>query len=242
MVDDLKDTIEQNAQGPRQAGVDGVSVQHHSLPDQIAADKYLAAKKAAATNPVKAFTRVKIVPPGTVGDYARLAYLAELTEAVNRRFNVLYAPDADYSAHLLGGYVMPQIYAGPLLPLPHLRLAVTEKLIAHDLDGCLGGSPASPSSMKWLWPEAGADYGKEISYAVTPPEGKVSIWSYLGSEVPGGGGVHRPLPDGRAEVHPRQARQRAEAGAGVAPLRPVGDALLHGCGHALLVARYAVVG
>ena len=66
VADDLKDTIQQNAQGPRQASVDGVSVQQHSLPDQIAADKYLAAKKAAATNPAKAFTRVKIVPPGAV--------------------------------------------------------------------------------------------------------------------------------------------------------------------------------
>ena len=66
MADDLKDTIEQNAQGPRQATVDGVNVQQHSLLDQIAADKYLAAKKAAATNPAKAFTRVKIVPPGAV--------------------------------------------------------------------------------------------------------------------------------------------------------------------------------
>ena len=66
MADDLKDTIEQNAQGPRQATADGVNVQQHSLPDQIAADKYLAAKRAAATNPAKAFTRVKIVPPGAV--------------------------------------------------------------------------------------------------------------------------------------------------------------------------------
>ena len=66
MTDDLTNTIQQNAQGPRQAGVDGVNVQQHSLPDQIAADRYLAAKKAAATNPAKAFTRVKIVPPGAV--------------------------------------------------------------------------------------------------------------------------------------------------------------------------------
>ena len=65
MADDLKDTIEQNAQGPRQATVDGVNVQQHSLPDQIAADKYLAAKKGAA-NPAKAFTRAKIVPPAAV--------------------------------------------------------------------------------------------------------------------------------------------------------------------------------
>lgn len=66
MADDLKDTIKQNAEGPKQASADGVSAQQHSLADQIAADKYLAGKDAASRNPAKAFARVKIVPPGTV--------------------------------------------------------------------------------------------------------------------------------------------------------------------------------
>ena len=65
MTDDLKDTIKQNAEGPKQAGADGVNVQQHGLPEQIAVDKYLASKRAGS-NPAKAFTRVKIVPPGTV--------------------------------------------------------------------------------------------------------------------------------------------------------------------------------
>jgi len=66
MADELDNAIEQNATGPRQATADGVNVQQHSLPDQIAADKYLAGKRAVSKNPAKAFTRVKIVPPGTV--------------------------------------------------------------------------------------------------------------------------------------------------------------------------------
>ena len=65
MADELDNAIETNAKGPRQASADGVNVQQHSLPDQIAADKYLAGKRATR-NPAKAFTRVKIVPPGTV--------------------------------------------------------------------------------------------------------------------------------------------------------------------------------
>ena len=65
MADDLKDKIKQNAEGPKQAASDGVSVQQHSLPDQIVADKYLAGKDAANRNPAKGFTRVKIVPPGS---------------------------------------------------------------------------------------------------------------------------------------------------------------------------------
>lgn len=65
MAEDLKDAIEQNAAGPKQATVDGVTVQQHSLADQIAADKHLAAKRAMR-NPAKALVRVQIVPPGTV--------------------------------------------------------------------------------------------------------------------------------------------------------------------------------
>ena len=66
MAEELDSTIETNAKGPKQAGADGVNVQQHSLPDQIAADKYLAGKQAVSKNPAKAFARVKIVPPGTV--------------------------------------------------------------------------------------------------------------------------------------------------------------------------------
>ena len=66
MTEELEDTIEQNAAGPKQASADGVTVQQHSLPDQIATDKYLAGKRAMSSNPAKAFARVKIVPPGTV--------------------------------------------------------------------------------------------------------------------------------------------------------------------------------
>lgn len=65
MADDLKDAIKDSAQGPKQASADGVSTEQHPLPDQIAADKYLAAKDARK-NPAKAFTRAKIVPPGAV--------------------------------------------------------------------------------------------------------------------------------------------------------------------------------
>ncbi|HOD84375.1 MAG: hypothetical protein BWX88_03456 [Planctomycetes bacterium ADurb.Bin126] len=65
MADDLKDVIKQNAQGPESAEADGVRMKQHSLRDQIAADKHLAAR-AAMANPAKAFARVKIVPPGTV--------------------------------------------------------------------------------------------------------------------------------------------------------------------------------
>ena len=42
----IEDAIKQNASGPKSAEVDGQKVEQHSLPDQIAADEYLASKKA----------------------------------------------------------------------------------------------------------------------------------------------------------------------------------------------------
>ena len=63
--DSLVDLIRENAAGPKQAVVDGVTVQQHSLQDQIAADKYLASKEAVK-NPARALIRVKIIPPGSV--------------------------------------------------------------------------------------------------------------------------------------------------------------------------------
>jgi len=65
MAEELDSTIRENAAGPESASADGVQVKQHNLRDQIEADKYLAGK-AAARNPAKALTRVKIVPPGTV--------------------------------------------------------------------------------------------------------------------------------------------------------------------------------
>ncbi|OQA76229.1 MAG: hypothetical protein BWY31_04645 [Lentisphaerae bacterium ADurb.Bin242] len=42
----IEDAIKRNASGPKSAEIDGQKVEQHSLPDQIAADEYLASKKA----------------------------------------------------------------------------------------------------------------------------------------------------------------------------------------------------
>ena len=64
VADDLEDAIRTNAEGPHSASGDAGSMQQHPLPDQIAADKYLAAKRAMGRKNL-GLTRVKIVPPGT---------------------------------------------------------------------------------------------------------------------------------------------------------------------------------
>lgn len=64
MADDLEQAIRDNADGPAKASGDAGSVEQHKLPDQIAADRYLASKQATKSKRLGLrFTR--IVPPGT---------------------------------------------------------------------------------------------------------------------------------------------------------------------------------
>jgi hypothetical protein len=63
--DDIKQAMLENLQGPRSVTSDGVTVQRHSLTDQIALAKYLASLEASK-NPARAMMRFRIVAPGTV--------------------------------------------------------------------------------------------------------------------------------------------------------------------------------
>ena len=65
MSEELDNSIETNAAGPRKASGDSGSVEQHSLADQIAADKYLESKKASRTQGL-GIKLVKISPGGTV--------------------------------------------------------------------------------------------------------------------------------------------------------------------------------
>ena len=44
--ENLEEKIRQNATGPKYVDIDGQKVEQHSIADQIAADEYLAKKKA----------------------------------------------------------------------------------------------------------------------------------------------------------------------------------------------------
>ena len=55
--------LEQNAQGPKKAQADGGAVEQHSLQDQIAADRYLASKRAVRAKG-RGIVISKLVPPG----------------------------------------------------------------------------------------------------------------------------------------------------------------------------------
>ena len=62
-VDDLEQTIRQNAEGPAEARGDSTSIKQHSLSEQIAADRYLEGKKATKKKGLGIAVK-KLVPPG----------------------------------------------------------------------------------------------------------------------------------------------------------------------------------
>lgn len=66
MADDLDTTMNNNAAGPRKASGDGVSVEQHSLADQIALDKHQASKSATRGRRTPRLMINEISPPGTV--------------------------------------------------------------------------------------------------------------------------------------------------------------------------------
>lgn len=65
MADEIKDAIEANAIGPRRVTGDEGSVEQHSLSDQIAADKHLSERTAAAL-PHRGIRFTQLVSPGAV--------------------------------------------------------------------------------------------------------------------------------------------------------------------------------
>ena len=64
MPEDLEQNIAENAANPKRAKGDSGEIEQHSLQDQIAADRYLAAKNAAKRKGLP-FRTTKLVPPGT---------------------------------------------------------------------------------------------------------------------------------------------------------------------------------
>lgn len=60
----IEDAIRDNAAGPKKAQGDSGSVEQHSIPEQIEADRYLASKEAAKQG--LGIRMTKVVPPGAV--------------------------------------------------------------------------------------------------------------------------------------------------------------------------------
>jgi len=65
MTDNLEKAIQDNAIGPKSASGDAGSIEQHSLPDQIAADKHIASKNAMNSKGL-GIKLVKLSPSGTI--------------------------------------------------------------------------------------------------------------------------------------------------------------------------------
>ena len=63
MTEEADNQIRENASGPKRASGDSGSVEQHALADQIAADRYLASKRAARSKGL-GIRLAKLVPPG----------------------------------------------------------------------------------------------------------------------------------------------------------------------------------
>lgn len=60
----IEEAIRDNAAGPKKAQGDSGSVEQHSIPEQIEADRYLASKEASKQG--LGIRMTKVVPPGAV--------------------------------------------------------------------------------------------------------------------------------------------------------------------------------
>jgi len=65
MSDDLRDSIKETAQGPKRVRTDAGEVESQDIDQQIAADKYLAAKAAVSGSKRRGLRFNKLIPPGT---------------------------------------------------------------------------------------------------------------------------------------------------------------------------------
>jgi len=63
MLEDLEQSIRENAQGPAKAAGDSGSMEQHKLTDQIEADRYLASKTAMHGKGL-GIKLTKLIPPG----------------------------------------------------------------------------------------------------------------------------------------------------------------------------------
>lgn len=95
--------------------------------------------------------------------YVRLSDAEELADAINRRRLLTYRQEQDFSSDVCTGeYVRRRtVSAADAPPYDDFRAAMDEKVL-HPPPGGLGGSPATPQEMVWLWPEADGDEDKTI--------------------------------------------------------------------------------
>lgn len=121
-------------------------------------------------------------PPGRLvaGEHAvALCDGDELADAVNRRRRLTYQAAQDVSSHIAPGLpIRAATFAtASAPPFDNLRDNLAQSVLDPPT-GTLGGSPASPQAMRWLWPVDDGDAGKLI-VATNPGPGEVGLFDKL---------------------------------------------------------------
>ncbi len=105
----------------------------------------------------------------------------ELAAAINRRRLLTYQSEQDYSSHLYCGAPVKEasLDSAQAPPCDNFRDALVEGILSAPV-GAMGGSPATPAAMDWLWPVAGDDENK-IIVTGGPGQGEVNLFGKLNS-------------------------------------------------------------
>ncbi|MCJ7544570.1 MAG: hypothetical protein MUP47_08435 [Phycisphaerae bacterium] len=94
----------------------------------------------------------------------------EVAQAINRRRLLTYQAAQDFSSHLHSGAPVRASTidtAGPP-PFHNLRTALTVAVLIPPA-GSMGGDPATPTSMDWLWPIDDGDADKRLVSGLSAP-------------------------------------------------------------------------
>ena len=105
----------------------------------------------------------------------------ELIDAINRRRLLTYQAQQDFSSEMFSGASVERspISTDSYPPFDCFRTNLTSKILSAPT-GSLGGVPASPSALDWLWAVSDSDENKIIvSGTVQNPSEEVSLFKKL---------------------------------------------------------------
>ena len=135
---------------------------------------------------------------------------SELADAINHRRCLVYLAEQDFSSQVasLKGVRAATVASQSPPPFRNFRAAFTSDILSPAVGG-LGGNPASPAAMDWLWPVADADENK-VMVASNAPTGQVALLDKIDSS---GNWTDTTLSAGQSgvrAVHFNELRQAVE--------------------------------
>ncbi len=142
--------------------------------------------------------------------FIRLSDAAELADAVNRRRLLTYQAEQDFSSDIAAGaHVRNRVIdSAEAPPYDAFRKSLAEKIL-HPPVGTLGGQPASPLAMDWLWPIADGDEDK-LLVAGDADEGQVGLFEKLNGTDDWTDATLTPGQSRIRAVHINELRQAVE--------------------------------